>query len=106
MVKSRITFEASQDEEKKLRKGKQETKKIKKLASMGKVTAGLLNRLDSPIDSINRFINLALLTLDEGSQSRQFLLESKQGIRETTKILRRLNGYARRLEQELRKITD
>jgi hypothetical protein len=71
---------------------------------MGRVSVGIINELDSPIDSINRFINLALQTIGEGSQSRQFLLESKQGIRETARLLKRLNNYAKKMEKEFREI--
>lgn len=72
---------------------------------MCKVSAGLVDRLYNPIDAINRFINLALQTVEEGSQSRQFLLESKQGIRRTSNLLKRLNNYTRRIEKEIREIS-
>lgn len=79
-------------------------KQYKKLISMGKISIGLINELDSPIDSINRFINLALQTIGENSQSRQFLLESKQGIRKTSHLLKRLNNYAKKIEEEIEEI--
>lgn len=78
----------------------------KRLASMGRISVGIINELDSPLDSINRFINLALQTIEEDSQSRQFLIESKQGIRKTSLLLKRLNNYAKRIEKEMEKITE
>ena len=76
----------------------------KKLASMGEKTKVLIDELYSPIDAINRFINLALHGVGEGSQSRQFLLESKEGIRKTTILLERLNENAVKIEKEIRDI--
>lgn len=76
----------------------------KKLASMGKTSIGIINELYSPIDSINRFINLALQTIGENSQSREFLLESKEGIRKTSRLLKRLNTYIKRIEEGLHEI--
>ncbi len=77
----------------------------RRLASMGRKSAGIINELESPIDSINRFINLALQTIGENSQSRQFLLESKQGIRKTSHLLKRLNDYAKKIEKEFLEIS-
>ena len=106
MVKSGLTFEIDERRNKKGRDKEVNREQYKKLVSMGKISTGMLYQLDSPIDCINRFINLALLTLEEGSQSRQFLLESKQGIRKTVKILKKLNTYAKRIEKELEDITE
>jgi len=64
-----------------------------------------IDELLSPIDCTNRFINLALQSLDENSQGRQFLLESKQGIRRTTDLIKRLNIYTRKLEKEINQIS-
>jgi len=77
----------------------------KKIASMGKRSVSLINKLYSPIDAVNRFINLALQTLDDGSQSRQFLIESKKGIRKTSALLRRLNDCVKKIEAETREIS-
>ncbi|MBN1871340.1 MAG: hypothetical protein JW800_02090 [Candidatus Omnitrophica bacterium] len=101
MVKSGIILSADTREKRKNRNVSGDVAQYKRLVSMGKISAGILYQLDGPIDSINRFINLALLTLEEGSQSRQFLLESKQGIRKTVRLLKRLNRYAKRMEKEL-----
>ncbi|MFH1594736.1 MAG: hypothetical protein ABID09_08595 [Candidatus Omnitrophota bacterium] len=78
----------------------------KRLASMGKVSVDIINKLYDPIDAINRFINLALQSVEEDSQSRQFLLESKSGIRKMSSLLNELNIYAGKLEKEMRVILE
>jgi len=80
--------------------------KFKRIASAGLKSKGIINDLYDPIDATNRFINLALQGVDEGSQSRQFLLESKEGIRKTSQLLNKLNGYAKQMEKELRGIME
>jgi len=68
---------------------------------MGKISVNIINELYNPIDAINRFINLTLQNMDEESENRQFLLESKTGIRKALNLVRRLNGYAKKLEKEI-----
>lgn len=85
--------------------GKTKIVKYRRLASIGEITKGIINDLYSPIDATNRFINLALQTVDENSQGRQFLLESKNGIRKTSLLLRKLNDYAIKIEKEIREIS-
>ena len=72
---------------------------------MCKNAAGIINHLYNPIDAVNRFINLALQNLEEDSQSRQFLIESKQGVRKTSFLLKRLNNYTEKIEKGIRKIS-
>ncbi|MFH1045576.1 MAG: hypothetical protein V1727_01250, partial [Candidatus Omnitrophota bacterium] len=71
---------------------------------MCKTSVNIVNQLYGPLDAVNRFINLALQSLDEDSQSRQFLLESKQGIRKTSLLLHQLNTYTQEIEQEIRRM--
>ncbi len=78
----------------------------KRLALMGEINRGIINELYSPIDATNRFINLALQTIGENPQGRQFLLESKEGIRKTSLLLKKLNNYAKKIEEEIRRIPD
>jgi len=82
------------------------SRKYKKAASMGKLSIEIINELYRPIDAANRFINLALENIEENSQGRQFLLESKCGIRKMIVLLDKLNTYARDLERELREISE
>ncbi|MDB4349692.1 hypothetical protein OAA99_01925 [Omnitrophica bacterium] len=70
-----------------------------KLASMGHASRKLVSRLYNPIDAMNRFLNLALQTTDEDSQSRQFLLESKVGLRRMSLLLRKLDTYTKKIEK-------
>ena len=81
-------------------------KEYKRLISMGRNSVDIINELYNPIDAINRFINLALQHIEEDSQSRQFLLESKSGVRKMSGLLKRLNNYAKRMEKEMVKITN
>ena len=81
----------------------QKNGQYKKLATMGKVSVDIINELYNPIDATNRFINLALQSIEEDSQGRQFLLESKSGIRRMSSLLERLDKYARKLEKEIAK---
>ena len=85
---------------------KNRARRYKKLTSMGEVTKGIINDLSSPIDATNRFINLALQTIGENPQGRQFLLESKEGIRKTSLLLKKLNNYAKKIEVEIRNMAD
>ena len=78
----------------------------RRLASMGAINKGLINELYSPIDATNRFINLALQAIGENPQGRQFLLESKEGIRKTSLLLKKLNNYAKKIEEEIQNIPD
>ncbi|MFH0731617.1 MAG: hypothetical protein V2A72_01695 [Candidatus Omnitrophota bacterium] len=72
---------------------------------MGKVSRNIINQLCSPIDTVNRFINLTLQTIDEDSQGREFLLESKKGIRKTSSLVKRLNNYAVKIEREISEVS-
>ena len=86
------------------RKAKNAVEKYRRLASMGEITKGIINELYSPIDATNRFINLALQSIGENPQGRQFLLESKEGIRKTSLLLKKLNNYAKKIEEEIRRM--
>ena len=73
-----------------------------KLASIGKISANIINELCNPVDAVNRFLNLALQSIEEDSQSRQFILESKSGVRKMSALLKKLNNYAKKMEKEMR----
>ena len=75
---------------------------LKKLSLMGRKYKGIMDEISNPIDATNRFINLALHSIGENSQGRQFLLESKQGIRKTAVLLKKLNDYSAKIENEIR----
>ena len=84
---------------------KRNIKQSKSVSAMCKMSADIINQLYNPIDAINRFINLALQSDDE-VQSRQFLIESKRGIRKTSLLLRRLTNYTKSIEREVNKIKE
>ena len=100
MVKYRTSLE--ENEKKGNGRNGRNGKGYKKLASVGRQSKSLINELYNPVDATNRFINLALQTVEENSQSRQFLLESKAGIRKISTLLKRLNDYAKKLETEIK----
>lgn len=83
---------------------KKEKKGYKRLATMGKVSTNLINELYYPLDAVNRFLNLALQSTDDDSQNRQFLLESKSGVRKMLTLVKRLNDYAQKMEKEMMKV--
>ena len=72
-----------------------------KLELFGRASADLIDKLYTPIDAVNRFINLALHHIDEDSQSRQFLLESKSGVREMAMLLEELNTCSKNMKAEI-----
>ena len=75
--------------------------RYKKLSLMSREYKGIINKISNPVDSTNRFINLALNTIGDNSLGRQFLLESKQGIKKTAALLKRLNDYSLKMEREI-----
>ena len=80
-------------------------KKYDKLATMGEISRNIINRLYSPIDATNSFLNLALQSTGEDSQSRQFLLESKLGLRRLSVLIKRLEHYAKKMEKEFYEVS-
>jgi hypothetical protein len=93
----------SQDEAKNQKRGKKISgaHRYKKLSSIGEASKGILNDMSSPIDATNRFINLALQSIGENPQGRQFLIESKEGIRKTSLLLQKLSQNIRKFEEEI-----
>lgn len=84
--------------------GKNNNHVYKRLSLMGRKYKGIMNEISNPIDATNRFINLALHSIGDNSQGRPFLLESKQGIRKTTALLKKLNEYSGKIEKEIREM--
>ena len=79
-----------------------ESSQSRKIVLMGKISASIANEIYKPIDAVNRFINLALQGMEEDSQSREFLVESKKGVRRASVLLKRLNNYVDKIEKEVR----
>lgn len=101
---------SSNSQHKKARQGQKEQKSedirshTSNLAEMCKVSADIIDQLYNPIDAINRFLNLALQSIEGNTQCRQFLLESKQGIRKTSTLLKQLNNYTKELEKGIQRM--
>ncbi|PIU41938.1 MAG: hypothetical protein COS99_02880 [Candidatus Omnitrophica bacterium CG07_land_8_20_14_0_80_42_15] len=82
------------------------TRRYNKLVSLRRDSAGIISELCNPVDAVNRFLNLALEHIEENSQTRQFILESKVGVRKMATLLKRLDIYARKMEKEMRKLAE
>ena|SRR3989338_8658210 len=91
--------------QKKEKMGNRGSGRHKKLVKISKVSMDIINEICRPIDATNRYINLTLQTIEEDSQSREFLLESKKGIIKTATLLRRLNSCAKQMEKEILEIS-
>lgn len=90
----------SKTHQKKPHKAKRESRTYRRLACMGKRSFSIINEISIPVDAANRFINLTLEDIEENSQTREFLLESKEAIRKTMLLLKKLSDYAKKIERE------
>jgi len=106
MIESIATFEKSVKKRRRRGSDGRGATRIKRIASINRISTDLVNEIHSPIDSINRFLNLALMTIGEDSPSRAFLLESKDGVRRTSTLLKRLNDHIKKIEKEIREIRE
>jgi len=81
-------------------------RRYKKLSLIGERCKDIISEISNPIDSTNRFINLALNVVGDSAQSRQFLLESKQGIKKAVELLKKLTDYSEKIEKELKEMVE
>ncbi|MDD5668861.1 MAG: GAF domain-containing sensor histidine kinase [Candidatus Omnitrophica bacterium] len=65
-------------------------KEFEKLASVGKVAAGIVHEINNPLDGIIRFTHILLVHLDNNPTARDYLLEIKKGLDRITKITKSL----------------
>ncbi len=100
-----IEYKSTQSEAHQETKSEEGNGRYKKLASMGEVSRRIINRFYNPLDAMNRFLNLALANVEEDSQSRQFLLESKVGLKRMSVLLKRLDNYADKIEKEFNEVS-
>ena len=73
----------------------------RKLISMGRISKSLISSLCDPVDAANRFINLTLQELTDNSQEKEFLLESKKGIKKASELIKELSYYVNEIEKGL-----
>jgi len=66
-----------------------------KFADLGKVAGGVCHEINSPLDGVIRYVNLALMSLEEGV-ARKYLLEAKGGLGRIANIIRSLLELTRR----------
>lgn len=65
------------------------------LVSIGKLASNLAHELNNPLDSIRRYVNLALDQVMDDSLSRQYILKAKEGIYRAVKVIRGLLQFSR-----------
>jgi len=68
-----------------------------RLASLGKLAARVAHELNNPLDGIQRYINLALRTLDESTEPKvaSYLTESRTGLKRMAQIIGDLLEFSR-----------
>lgn len=74
---------------------KQRIKNIEALATVGKLASNLAHELNNPLDSIRRYMNLALDQVPEDSLAREYMLKAKSGVRRAVRVVRGLLQFFR-----------
>jgi len=71
-----------------------------RLASLGRMAAGVAHELNNPLDGVLRYVNLALRTLDRTDRSRleSYLVASRDGLCRMTRIIGDLLAFSRTTE--------
>ncbi len=63
---------------------------LEKYASVGKIAAGVIHEINSPLDGVIRFTNILLNQSEDNSIVREYLLEIKSGLERITHITKSL----------------
>lgn len=59
---------------------KQEKSQLEKYASVGKLAANVVHEINNPLDGIIRYTNMIIEKSEEGSVTKEYLLEVKKGL--------------------------
>ncbi len=75
-----------------------------RLASIGKITAGIAHELNNPLDGVLRYVNLSLDQLQADEVIRGYLLEAKQGLNRMANIVKNLLACSRNAPRTIRRV--
>lgn len=78
-----------------IEKFKKKMKTDTKFIDLGKFSSGISHELNSPLDGVIRYVNLALRSIEEGS-AKEYLLEAKGGLTRIAGIIRSLQELVMR----------
>jgi signal transduction histidine kinase len=72
-----------------------------RLAMIGKLAAGVAHELNSPLDGVLRFVNLAVDSMPKDAQQIPYLVEARRGLRRMADIVRDLLQFSRNAAVEI-----
>lgn len=88
---------------------KKEKAKLEKYASVGKLAANVVHEINNPLDGVIRYTNIILEKTEDGSITREYLLEIKKGlsrILSTTNSLLKFSHQLSSIDTAVKKYVD